>query len=106
MPQRDDVLAYADAVLAGKVPACRLVRQACARHRRDWELTQQRRGHPAGFSFDLTAVERAVRFFACLHHSKGEWGAGSPFTLEPWQVFIVGYSSRGWLVNVRCRAAK
>ena len=76
MSQRDDVLAYADAVLAGKVPACRLVRQACARHRRDWQLTQQPRGHPAGFSFDLTAVERAVRFFACLHHSKGEW-AGS-----------------------------
>ena len=94
MPQRDEVLAYADAVLAGKVPACRLVRQACARHRRDWELTQQPRGHPAGFSFDLTAVERAVRFFACLHHSKGEW-AGQPFTLEPWQVFIVG-SLLGW----------
>jgi phage terminase large subunit-like protein len=94
MPQRDEVLAYAVAVLAGKVPACLLVRQACARHRRDWELTQRPRGHPAGFTFDLAAVERAVRFFACLHHSKGEW-AGQPFTLEPWQVFIVG-SLLGW----------
>ena len=94
MSERDEVLAYADAVLAGKMPACRLVRQACTRHRRDWDLTQQPGGHPTGFTFDLAAVERAVRFFACLHHSKGEW-AGQPFTLEPWQVFIVG-SLLGW----------
>jgi phage terminase large subunit-like protein len=90
----DPVLAYVDAVLAGEVPACRLVRLACARHRRDWELTQEPRGHPAGFTFDLATVERAIKFFGCLHHSKGEW-AGSPFTLEPWQVFIVG-SLLGW----------
>jgi phage terminase large subunit-like protein len=92
--QDDEVLAYADAVLAGEVLACRLVRQTCARHRRDWELTGQPGGHPAGFTFDVATVERAVRFFACLHHSKGEW-AGQPFTLEPWQVFIVG-SLLGW----------
>jgi phage terminase large subunit-like protein len=90
----DPVLAYADAVIAGDLPAGSLVRLACARHRRDWELTQQPGGHPAGLTFDLATLDRAVRFFGCLCHSKGEW-AGQPFHLEPWQAFIVG-SLLGW----------
>ena len=90
----DPVTAYAEAVLTSTVPACRLVRLACERHRRDLELTRQPGGHPAGFTFDLASVDRAIRFFGCLHHSKGEW-AGRPFHLEPWQVFIVG-SLLGW----------
>jgi phage terminase large subunit-like protein len=90
----DPVLAYADAVIADEVPAGRLVRLACERHRRDWQLTQQPGGHSAGLTFDLATVDRALRFFACLHHSKGEW-AGEPFILEPWQVFIVG-GLLGW----------
>jgi phage terminase large subunit-like protein len=90
----DTVLAYADAVIAREVPAGRLVQLACARHRRDWELTRQPGGHPAGLTFDLATVDRAIRFFGCLCHSKGEW-AGQPFHLEPWQAFIVG-SLLGW----------
>ena len=35
-----------------------------------------------------------IRFFGMLRHSKGEWG-GRPFSLEPWQRFIVG-SVYGW----------
>jgi phage terminase large subunit-like protein len=90
----DPISAYAHQVLAGEVPAGRLVRLACERHLRDLELTQQPGGHPEGLYLDLAAVDRAIRFFACLHHSKGEW-AGEPFRLQPWQAFIVG-ALIGW----------
>ena len=90
----DAISAYAKAVIAGEVPAGRLVHLACQRHLRDLELAEAPGGHPDGLWPDLATVERAVRFFACLHHSKGEW-AGEPFTLQPWQVFIVG-SLLGW----------
>jgi phage terminase large subunit-like protein len=90
----DPVTSYATAVLAGEVRAGRLVLLACERHLRDLELTRQPGGHPDGLWLDLVAVDRAVQFFACLHHSKGEW-AGEAFVLQPWQCFIVG-SLLGW----------
>jgi phage terminase large subunit-like protein len=90
----DPITGYVRAVLAGDVPAGRLVRLACERHLRDLELTERPGGHPDGLYLDLGTVERAIKFFGCLCHSKGEW-AGEPFVLEPWQVFIVG-SLLGW----------
>jgi phage terminase large subunit-like protein len=82
----DPTTAYARRVVAGGAPAGRLVRLACERHLRDLEGEE--------FAFDLDAVDRAVKFFSCISHSKGEW-AGEPFVLEPWQIFIVG-SLIGW----------
>jgi phage terminase large subunit-like protein len=78
------VTAYAKAVLAGDIPACRFMRLACERHLRDLEMTGQR-----DFRFDAEAAERAVDFFRFLKHSKGEW-AGQPFELSPWQAFVIG----------------
>lgn len=80
---------YASRVLAGDVPASRLVRLACERHLRDL-----RDGHARGLVFDDDAAELACDFFGLLQHSKGEWG-GTRFALEAWQRFIVG-SIFGW----------
>src|SRR5690554_4565746 len=80
---------YAQQVLAGELPAGRLVRLACERHLRDLET-----GHQRGLWFDNEAAERAIAFFGFLRHSKGEW-AGRAFELSPWQAFVVG-SVFGW----------
>lgn len=80
------VMAYAEAVIAGKVITGRLVRLACERHLRDLERDD--------IYFDEAAADFAIEFFSHLRHSKGEW-AGQPFILEPWEAFIVG-SLFGW----------
>ena len=49
----------------------------------DHETAQDR-----GFYFDEKEAQRAVDFYGLLTHYKGEW-AGTSFTLEPWQEFIV-----------------
>lgn len=83
------VTTYAEAVLAGDVPAGELVRLACERH-----MADIKDGHLRGLRFDDDAADRAIAFFTYLKHSKGEW-AGTPLVLEPWQQFIVG-SLFGW----------
>ena len=80
---------YVDDVLAGKQPACKSVRLACARHRRDRE-----HGPGRGLAFDEATAKKAVAFFGLLKHSKGEW-AGRPLMLEAWQQFVV-WSLFGW----------
>jgi hypothetical protein len=85
----DPVGDYARDVIAGKISTGRLVRLARERHRRDRKNAEEQ-----GWNFDLSEVDRALRFFEHLRHSKGEW-ANDPLKLEPWQVFIVG-SLVGW----------
>lgn len=80
---------YVDDVLNGEQVACRWVRLACERHRRDLET-----GHERGLYFDETAAKVAIAFFAVCKHSKGEW-AGKPIRLEPWQQFIL-WALFGW----------
>lgn len=80
---------YVDAVLSGEQVACRWVRLACERHRRDLKI-----GHERGLWFDETAARVAVAFFAMLRHWKGEW-AGKPVALEPAQQFWI-WSLFGW----------
>ena len=87
---RDDpTTAYARSVSEGVIPANRLLRLACERH-----LGDLARGAGRGLRFDLAAARHAIDFFGFLRHSKGEW-AGEPFTLAPWQAFLVG-SLFGW----------
>lgn len=81
--------AYVEDVLNGEIVACKWVRLACERHRRDLKT-----GHERDLWFDETAAKMAVAFFGVLHHWKGEW-AGEPITLEPWQQFLVS-SLFGW----------
>src|SRR5579862_3347988 len=81
---------YALDVVAGSVPANKLVRLSCQRYLHDLDEADNR-----GLYFDWTAARRVVLFFATfLRHSKGEW-AGRPFLLEPWQQFIVA-NLFGW----------
>lgn len=81
--------AYAQAVVQGDIVAGRLVRLACERHLRDLKS-----GAARGLYFDEEAANRVFRFFGELRHGKGR-AAGKPFTLEPWQFFVVG-SMYGW----------
>lgn len=80
---------YVDEVLTGKQVACRWVRLACERHRRDLET-----GHERGLYFDHAAAKVAIAFFSVLRHWKGEWG-GRPIVLEPAQQFWIA-SLFGW----------
>lgn len=73
---------YIAAVVGEKIPACELVKLACARHLRDLKTGAMR-----GLRFDPDAADHAIKFFRYLRHSKGEW-AGSEFVLSPWQKFI------------------
>jgi phage terminase large subunit-like protein len=80
---------YVDEVLSGQQVACKWVRLACERHRRDLDNGKER-----GLRFDETTAKTAIAFFRLLKHSKGEW-AGRPLVLEPWEQFTV-WSLFGW----------
>jgi hypothetical protein len=85
----DPVTAYALSVRSGETVAGRLVRLACERRLRD-----RKNAAAKGWTFDVAAVDRAIKFFKHLRHSKGEW-ADQPLVLAPWQEFVVG-SLIGW----------
>lgn len=80
---------YALSVVEGDVIAGDLVRMACERHLMDLETAGDR-----GFYFDCQAADMICNFAGLLHHTQGPL-AGSPMTLEPWQVFRHG-SIFGW----------
>lgn len=89
--------AYEDAVLAGDVPACKWVRLACARNRRD----RERVGSP-GFpyvvdagkatSICLTAESfphiKGPKAFVTGHDDDGR-NIWNPIALEPWQAWVL-----------------
>ncbi len=74
---------YIDNVIAGSQVACRWVRLACERHRKDEET-----GAARGLRFDRDAAQHILDWFGFLRHSKGEW-AGQVIQLEPWQQAIL-----------------
>lgn len=87
---RDPATAYAQAVLAGRVPAGALHKAACARHIRD--LANRR---VSGLIWNTARAAHVLTFASYLRHYKGEW-RNRPLTLEPWQAFVLG-SIFGWL---------
>jgi phage terminase large subunit-like protein len=90
---------YVKGVLAGKIPACKWVKLACERHKRDLASSITK-----GFiyRFDEDLASRPCRFVEKLPHVKGKWaspnakGKTQLIELEPWQVFILG-SIFGWV---------
>ncbi|OGA59976.1 MAG: terminase [Betaproteobacteria bacterium RIFCSPLOWO2_12_FULL_65_14] len=86
----DRASAYARVVVAGRSVAGPLVRAACARHLRDLE-----HGPKRGLHWDREAARRAIQFFPDVLRLPDGERAGEPFTLEPWQAFVVG-SIFGW----------
>ncbi|WP_322528977.1 terminase TerL endonuclease subunit [Salinicola sp. LHM] len=85
---------YARDVVAGRIPACKEVRQACQRHLDDLKASK---GRAFRYRFDKDAAETVCVFIQLLPHTKGRWARERKLVeLEPWQkfVFCVIY---GWL---------
>lgn len=82
---------YIDDVLAGRIDACKYVKQACQRQKDDLARAE------AGwlYYFDADAAERVCKFTGFLSHFKGPL-AGSRIVIEPWQAFILT-TVFGWL---------
>ncbi len=81
---------YARRVVDGDIITGKKVRAACERHLDDLE-----HGPSRGIYFNDSEAQHALAFFKFLKQSDGRW-KGEPFTLEPWQIFIVG-SIFGWV---------
>lgn len=107
MTERDYIASaaqYQADVLSGAVPACKYVRQACERNRRDLDR-QETAGFP--FKFDPEKARRICRMAEMLPHIKGEkakiigrdeegrplW---NPIHLEPWQCWYLT-TMFGWV---------
>ena len=87
----DPVTAYAQEVADGRRVAGPHVRATCARHLRDLK-----EGPGRGLVWDLELVARAIGFFEDVLKLNGGDFEGQPFTLLPWQKFVVG-SLFGWV---------
>jgi len=83
---------YARDVVAGRIPAGKYHKLACARHVRD---RARERSPDFPWYFDGKAASRFFRFAEQLKHYKGEW-AGQHIELQPHQLFRLG-SIFGWL---------
>ena len=93
---------YAEAVVAGSVPACRWVQRACQRQLDD---LARFKGKASAYRFNPKLTDKEGRsyhpadnlcaFIERLPHVKGPL-AGQPIKLEPWQVFILS-SVFGWV---------
>lgn len=89
----ETAIEYAQGVVAGIVPACRYVQQACKRQLDD--LAEP----PAGYQFDEEKATRVCQFVELCPHIKGPKAkAGELLTLSPWQVFILT-TVFGWVDN-------
>ncbi len=83
---------YVDDVANGRIVACIHVKNAVERHLRD---VGRLGDADFPYTFDRLAAERAIEAFPMLfRHTIGAY-ADAPFTLSPWQAFIVG-SIFGW----------
>lgn len=91
---------YISDVLSGKILACKWVKLACERHKKDI-ANSITKSFP--YVFDPEKGDRVCRFFEKLPHVKGKWAKPNPLTkkretlkLEPWQAFIF-VSIFGWI---------
>ena len=73
---------YIENVLNGTISACKWVKLACERQKRD--LVEQKE-----FVFDRTKANYVCRFVESLPHIKGSQFAGKNLELGDWQCFII-----------------
>ena len=67
---------------------------ACQRH---FDDKSKAKGATYPYRFDQKKAEKVAAFIELFHHVKGRWAARhDPFTLEPWQCFLV-LSIFGWV---------
>lgn len=80
-------MAYAKAVVAGEVVACKWTRLACQRQLDDLSRPIS---DDWPWVFDEDRADRPCAFIELLPHIKGKWAReGRRITLEPWQCFIL-----------------
>ncbi|TVS18953.1 MAG: terminase large subunit [Gammaproteobacteria bacterium] len=93
MTYADRAKRYAEAVVSGEIPACRLVRLACQRHLDELDK-QDDDAFP--FEFDPSAADEWCAFIELMPHIKGRWARERrKITLEDWQCFLVSVPF-GW----------
>ena len=76
---------YIEDVLKGRVDACKWVKLACKRHKKDLK-NSSKRDYP--YKFDIQKAEKPCKFIELLKHVKGP-KAGENIVLEPWECFIL-----------------
>lgn len=85
---------FARDVVRGKVPCCRFITLACARHLDDLAKSKKR---DFAYRFDAGKAEKKLRFIEFLPHTKGEWARlRKKVELEPWQAFGIACTF-GWV---------
>lgn len=78
---------YAQAVVAGQIPACKWARLACQRQLDD---LAHEPGPDWPWVFNAEAAERPCAFIELLPHIKGKWARERRLiALEPWQCFVI-----------------
>ena len=82
---------YMADVEAGRISACKWVKLAVKRQRKDLEKYSK---HNSLYVFVEAEAVRVCKFIELLTHTKGEL-AGTRISLEPWQVFILT-TAFGW----------
>lgn len=93
---------YAQAVVAGRIPACHLTIAACRRQLADLDRAaaiDRGDADPESFPyrFDPAAAARICGFVELFPHVKGVWArGGETIRLEDWQCFIL-CTAFGWL---------
>lgn len=95
-PYTQRALDYVAGVLDGSIVACKWIRLACERFRRD--LDRSAADDPAfPYEFDIDKAERLCRFVSKFPHVKGRWAAKRDlFDPRPWQCFYYA-SIGGWV---------
>jgi phage terminase large subunit-like protein len=87
----DTTTQYAHEVVSGKRVAGPHVRAQCARH-----LEDIKEGAKRGLVWNVQAAEKSQGFFEDVLKLNGGDFEGKPFTLLPWQQFVIG-SLFGWM---------
>lgn len=83
-----DAERYMRDVLAGRIPACKWIRLACARQRDDLKRWGRKRREDRPYWFDRAAATHALRWFDLCPQVEAEW-YGQPFSLQAWQAFQI-----------------
>lgn len=79
----DRANAYIEGVLDGTISACKWVKLACERQKRDLKDAN------LGFTFNEDKANRVVKFCEALPHIKGSQYAGKKLEMGGWQCFIL-----------------
>ena len=92
-PSVDKADGYIKAVISGEIKACKWIKLACKRHRKDIRESKKKT-YP--YKYDKQAAERVCKFIQMLPHTKGKWARNTELlVLEPWQCFFI-CSVFGW----------